>query len=106
MKAFTLYVGTELDRDHAKIDTSERNDHLAEVKAMLADKFGGYSMDEVKGGYRASDGKLAEESAVRIELTAGDEAVAAVQDVARKVRDLFRQESVLLNVASVESSFV
>jgi hypothetical protein len=106
MKQFTLYVGTELDKMHAKIDPSERNDGLTAMQEMLASKFGGYSLDEVSGGYKSTDGKLAIEKAVRVEVTADDAAEAAMRDCAVLFRDLFRQESVLLNVATVETAFI
>lgn len=106
MKLFTMYVGIEFDSEHEHINAREYDNSLLAVKQMLASKFGGYSVGHVSGGYIHADKHLAEERALRIEVTATDEQIGQVQECARAFRDMFRQESVLLNCTTIESAFV
>lgn len=76
-KLFTMYVGTGLDKDGVHIDPAEQVYKIDRAKHLLADKFGGYSVGLVQGGYVASDGKLAQEEAIRFEVTASDEQIEA-----------------------------
>lgn len=103
MKVFTLYVGTGFDKDHAPIHAPAM---LSLVKSKLAEQYGGYSLDEVKGGYMHADGKLAEEPSARIEVLVDDNRADEFKQTAKWVRDLFQQESVLLNCQTVESAFI
>jgi hypothetical protein len=106
MKLFTLYVGLEKDASGEPIHSEAVQDWLKATKEKLADEFGGYSLGEVAGGYRHMDGQLAEERALRIEVTASEEQQPRVRSFAAWARDTFRQESVLLNATTIESAFV
>lgn len=105
-KLFTLYVGTQLTRDGRHIDPAEQTFRIDRAKHILADKFGGYSVGLVQGGYVAHDGKLAQEDAIRFEVTTLDNAVDRIKEAAMTLRNLFEQESILLNCTTVESEFV
>lgn len=106
MRQITLYVGTEFDKRHEVIASGTRKANLLVVKSRLAQEFGGYSIDEVSGGYRHDDGSLAEEKAARIEVTIPEDKLSAFREIARWIRDLFNQESVLVNTQVVESAFI
>lgn len=105
-KLFTMYVGTGLTKDGLHIDPAEQTYKIDRAKHILAEQFGGYSVGLVQGGYVAQDGKLAQEDAIRFEVTTADSAVAQIKGAALALRNLFNQESVLLNCTSVESEFV
>lgn len=106
MKLFTMYVGLEKDKQGKPIDLHEQRLAIHLLKDKLANEFGGYSVGEVNGGYIHADKSLAEERALRIEVTASDEQMPQIKECASMFRDLFRQESVLLNCTTIDSEFV
>lgn len=106
MKLFTMYIGLQEDKDHNRISQASRDLAIEVLKGELADKFGGYSTGEVYGGYRSNNGELAEELSLRVEVTARDEQVPMIRECAAMFRDLFRQESVLLNCTTIDSNFI
>lgn len=106
-KLFVMYIGLERDRDGSPMKKETIELGLELLKGKLADDFGGFSVGEIVGGYRmAETGALVEERALRVEVTASERQTEEVKECARMFRDLFMQESVLLNCTTVESNFV
>jgi hypothetical protein len=106
-KLFTMYIGLAKDKEGHAIEQQERELAIHLLKDKLANDFGGYSVGEVNGGYRmAETGALVEEPALRVEVTASDAQMQEVRECATMFRDLFRQESVLVNCTTVDSAFI
>lgn len=106
MKLFTIYVGIGKDKLGNEIGSDERALSLEAAKRMLTNEFGGYSIEDVRGGYKHRDGRTVEEDSVRLELVVPDELATQVRIAAGKMRDMFRQESVLVAAQPVESEFI
>lgn len=106
-KLFVMYVGLERTKEGRALDKQAQQLAIHLLKDKLASEFGGYSVGEINGGYRMSEtGELVEERALRVEVTTGEEQLPAIRECAAMFRDLFQQESVLLNCTTVESNFV
>lgn len=106
-KLFVMYIGLDRAKDGSALDKQAVELAIEVLKGKLADEFGGFSVGEIKGGYRmAETGALVEERALRVEVLARETQTEEVKQCAAMFRDLFMQESVLLNCTTVESNFV
>lgn len=103
---YTMFIGVGLTKDGKPIDPIERTYAIDEAKHICAREFGGYSLGLVSGGYLHDDGTLAQEDAIRIEVTADSASSTHIRECARQFKELFHQESVLLNQSTVTSDFI
>jgi hypothetical protein len=101
-----MFVGVGLTKHGTMIDPTDRTYRIDHVKHVCADEFGGYSLGLVSGGYLHDDGTLAQEDAIRIEVTADAQSNVRVRECAQMFKELFEQESVLLNQQTILSDFV
>lgn len=70
----------------------------AEVKAALADAFGGYTETIGMGGYKAESGELIEEMIYVIESFANEPDEALILALAERIKTELSQESVLVQI--------
>lgn len=105
MRLFVMYVGTEHSTEGA-IPKGRRDAVLGMLKGRLAEQFGGYSLDQCSGGYKLANGKVVEEGSVRVELLAEESKGDLIRDIARWIKGLLAQESVLLMSQPVDYSFI
>jgi len=96
---FSLYV----PREHQDSPLARQ----AVVQCLLQ-RFGGYTVANVDGGYTMADGSVAIESVWRFDIVCAGtpEDREYMRVLARSVRYLLRQESVLLTARKLEASFV
>jgi len=77
-----------------------------DVKATLADQYGGYSALEVEGGWVADDGTLVEETTFVYESVADADAADAAdvaRDAAECVADASDEDAVMWEIRPVET---
>ncbi len=67
-----------------------------EVKAALADAFGGYTETVATGGYKAESGELIEERVYLVKVAYEVEDDALVASLAAKIKTELRQEAVMV----------
>ena len=98
---FTLYLGTN-DKDTNK-PVYSKDECKERAKAILMDKFGGYTIQEAEGGWKGDDGKEYQEYTLVIYLSDTD--IDTVHDAADELIKEFNQSSVLINTSTVETEF-
>ena len=109
MQRITITAGIGEDRNGSPLDGQEVTQALANIRATVARIFGGYTERETLGGWINSAGELVTEPGRQwIALTAkpareADELAYALAD---HVRDMLRQQSVMLESETVFGRFV
>jgi hypothetical protein len=101
-----MYVGTERDKLGNEMSQVARDSGIAAAKRLLTAEFGGFTAEPVRGGYKYHDGNMVEEASLRIDIVVPRELDYKVRPAVGKVRDLMRQESVLLSSVQVSSELV
>lgn len=77
----------------------------AEVKAAMADAFGGYTEIVGMGGYKAESGELIEETVYQIESFAAQPNEALILALAARIKTELQQEAVMVRIDQ-EARFV
>ena len=103
MQKYTLYIGTQYDRNQKALKNPAALVELA--KKMTAEVFGGFSATTAQGGYiMQATGDLVTEQSLVLTVFADD--VASIVQHTKKLCALFSQESVLLEMPDGSGSFV
>lgn len=74
---------------------------ILDLKRDLAKEYGGFTIQEVLGGYIMQEGYLKEEKMIQITLSFNPEDMtknAYLLDIARKVKNVMEQEAVYVNL--------
>lgn len=91
-----LFVGIERDKSGGQLNAFQRARALTALRKDAAQTFGGYTLQNVEGGWTNEAGKLIEEAGVRLDIYT-DKLLPTVHAFARRTADLFNQSSVLLD---------
>ncbi len=100
-KQIDFYVGLGNETTGLNITMKTLN-----VQHELARVFGGYSMRTVGGGWKDDKGDLVKEDSFHIMVIADEISNTTIKEVAEWLRDLFTQQSVMVNIQFVQSAFV
>lgn len=103
MKRYTLYIGTQFDfKGEAIKDAAQRE---KTILAAIAGRHGGFSVQHVTGGYiMQNSGQLVTETSLQV--TIFSDSLPAILESARQAREVFNQESVLLEDFQGNGQFV
>jgi hypothetical protein len=107
MIQITLNIGTEIRGDGLPLTSRELADGLRTIESEGIRLFGGYTVTQTLGAWRAPSGAVHVEKGISIEiLTDRDHARTLALELAAQARDAMRQACVLLRVAEVSGEFV
>lgn len=104
MKKIEFYIGTGFNAQNEVMPQNEVLACLQVIKRICASKFGGYSINEVQGGYINSEGLLVEETSVNITVFSAKIETADI--CGRTFAQIMSQESVLTIVSDCVIHFV
>ena len=100
-EAYVLYLGTnDKDTNEPVFSHEEAMEH---AKAILIDRFGGYTIQEAEGGWIDDDGTEYQEYTLVIHLS--DTNIDEVHAAADELIEEFNQSSVLINTDLVQTEF-
>jgi hypothetical protein len=106
---FELLIGTEVDKNHRRIDPTEAALAVDAVQKRAAQLFGGYSAHELTGGYLHADGQLATEKSLCLWLLTDKpdtEVSPSLDELVFLSKKLLRQESIGLTRTELNYTFV
>jgi hypothetical protein len=96
---FMFYAITVPTTIYNRIAPAAKVDALrSEVKAALADAFGGYTETVGTGGYKAESGELIEETIYQIEAFTDKPDEALILALAERIKAELLQESVMVTI--------
>ena len=98
---YVLYLGTN-DKDTNKPVFTEA-EAMERVRAILIERFGGYTIQEAHGGWIGDDGEECQEYTLVIYLS--DTTEDAVHDAADELIEVFNQSSVMIQVNPTQTEF-
>ena len=98
---YVMYLGTN-DKDTNEPVFSEE-ESMKKAQEILIRLFGGYTIQEARGGWLNEDGKICQEYTLVIYLS--DTTKDKVHEAAREMIDTFRQSSVLIQSNPTETEF-
>lgn len=93
---YTLYIGTEYDKNHNYIPKRESHAAIEAIKREAGMMFDGYTMSFTIGGWNGPDDKPVEEHAIRLEIVTDSLHTGAIKELAQFAKILLKQESVML----------
>jgi hypothetical protein len=96
MKRITFFIGIEKDGRGRQIPGHERANALLWLRKQAATMFGGYTLQNVEGGWINPSGALVEEGAIRLDIYS-DSPRWKASVFARQAGARLRQDSVLLD---------
>lgn len=102
MKKVTFAIGIGFDKHGKHIEAYRREKKIIDTYRALAESFGGYSANEVSGGWINPEGELVTENSLVIDIYT-DAAPEVIRDTAEWLATLFNQESVMVAIQPVES---
>jgi len=98
---YVIYLGTN-DKDTNMPVFSEK-EAMDRVTDILINRFGGYTVQEARGGWKGDDGKVYQEYTLVLYLSDTD--AQAVHDLADELLNVFRQSAVLIHTNVTETEF-
>jgi hypothetical protein len=106
MKRVTIYAGSSFDKSGARIPWQEAERMERAVRIFASEQFGGATNYQHVGSW-LSNGELVSESGRTFVVFAPDTASdSQIQDLGWYIRDMFRQQSVVVTVENVNAVFV
>lgn len=102
MKRYTLYLGlNDKDTKAQKVDTIEA---YKIVENLCASMFGGATIFSAHGVYKHDDNTIVIENTLRIELLEFDSSILdGVREFVRILKEVFNQESIAVQIETVNS---
>ena len=98
---YVMYLGTnDKDTNEPVFDHEQAKE---KAKEILIDSFGGYTIQEAEGGWKADDGSVAQEYTLVIYLS--DTTLEDVHAAADKMLETFNQSSVLIQENPTKTEF-
>lgn len=103
----TLYkitFGTEFDKNGNPTQINE-----LEIQSILEDVaqgMGGYSLISHQGGYMHDDGHMAVEESNTLEILGTDMDAPFIEHIAKLLKKVFNQESVIVTTQSIKVRFI
>lgn len=92
MKGYAFYIGLGTENS---TDRSVPQYQIGWLKRTAVNRFGGYSLAIVDGGWVGPNGDLVEEKALRFEVF-GDFTIDSMEDFGKEIKVVFRQQAVLV----------
>lgn len=102
MKKYILSLG--LNDKNSKRQEISTLEAFKVVSKMCADKFGGSTIYESRGSYRHDDGTMVHETTLRIEICFAE--FEQIKAFAQVLKVVFNQETILVEVQTVESELI
>lgn len=103
---YTLFVGLEKDKDGKQITAKDAGQLAKLAEDETARVFGGYSAIPVYGGWVDPSGAVIKELSLRFEVIGSDVEPEKVTAWAGVIRDIYRQQAVLLVETGSTTTFV
>jgi PII-like signaling protein len=103
MLKYTIIVGLN-DKDTKKQEISTESAYQIIFKTLQSNGIEGATLTEVKGFYTHNNGDIVIENSIKIELLFIERATATA--TAKELRKILNQESVVLEVAELDSELI
>lgn len=103
---YTVFVGTERDRDGNYIPKSVSHCAIEDIKREAGMLFDGFSIGYVVGGWVDPAGKLVTEHSIRMEIVADSDKLARVRSLAGFAKELLKQNWVMVLQQAVHFEMV
>jgi len=101
----SIFVGTQLDKEGNSLNPKIVSEVLLHFEKQLASLYGGFSCEEVTGGYVSSKGLLMKEKSVKYTLFL-DNGTPLDKLLITSLRDNLKQECVLVSQEACAFNFV
>ena len=98
---YVLYLGTNDKDTDLPVYTPEES--VERAKAVLIDRFGGYTIQEAHGGWIGDDGTVYQEYTIVIYLS--DTTLDAVHEACDELIGVFNQSSILIQANETTTEF-
>jgi len=103
MLKFTVIVGLN-DKETKKQEISTEKAYNIIFKTLLNNGIEGATLTEAKGFYTHNNGEIVIENSIKIEMLFIEKSTASA--IAKELRKILNQESVVLEVAELESELI
>ena len=102
MRKVTIITGSDFDAVGNIISPQTRSDAIETVEVVAGNQFGGISYVDSHGSWKDGKGEIVRENGITFTLFT-DASDSSIQAFARYVKNVFRQNSVVLSVSDGES---
>ncbi len=98
---YVIYLGTN-DKD-TNLPVFSEKEAMTKLTGILIERFGGYTVQEARGGWVDDDGKVYQEYTLVIYLSDTD--AKTVHELSDELLSVFRQSAVLIHTNTTQTEF-